>query len=188
MTRQTISDDWTDPLNLGPRVNTGWSGCPNISADGMMLFFYSDGPGGYGGLDIWMTRRAAKGRSWSTPVNLGPEINTVNTGGWPFTSTDGSTLYFSRNDRPQFGGSWSIWQAPILPVVDFDGDENVDSADMCIIVDHWGTDEPLCDIGPMPWGDGIVDVQDLIVLAEHLFEDLRLPVVVANSRKRGRLH
>jgi len=26
----------------------------------------------------------------------------------------------------------------------------------------------------MPWGDGIVDVQDLIVLAEHLFEDYRI--------------
>ena len=29
----------------------------------------------------------------------------------------------------------------------------------------------LCDIGPTPFGDGIVDVQDLIVLAEHLFEE-----------------
>jgi len=54
-------------------------------------------------------------------------------------------------------------------VVDLNGDGIVDAADMCIMVDHWGTDEPLCDIGPMPWGDGIVDVQDLIVLAEHLF-------------------
>ena len=43
---------------------------------------------------------------------------------------------------------------------------------MCIMVDHWGTDDPLCDIGLMPWGDGIVDVQDLIVLAEHLFEEI----------------
>jgi len=42
------------------------------------------------------------------------------------------------------------------------------------MVDHWGMDEPLCDIGPTPFGDGIVDVQDLIVLAEHLFEDYRL--------------
>lgn len=42
---------------------------------------------------------------------------------------------------------------------------------MCITVDHWGTDNQLCDIGPMPWGDGVVDVQDLIVLAEHLFEE-----------------
>jgi len=36
------------------------------------------------------------------------------------------------------------------------------------MVDHWGTDDSLCDIGPTPLGDGIVDVQDLIVLAEHL--------------------
>ena len=33
------------------------------------------------------------------------------------------------------------------------------------MVDHWHTDEPLYDIGPMTWGDGIVDVQDLIVLS-----------------------
>jgi hypothetical protein len=43
---------------------------------------------------------------------------------------------------------------------------------MCIIVDNWGTDDPLCDIGPTPFGDGIVDVQDLIILAEHLFEEV----------------
>ncbi len=57
-------------------------------------------------------------------------------------------------------------------IADVDRDGVVDSADMCIIVDHWGEDYPLCDIGPMPWGDGIVDVQDLIVLAEHLFEEI----------------
>jgi N-acetylneuraminic acid mutarotase len=53
-------------------------------------------------------------------------------------------------------------------VVDFNGDGVVDCADMCIMVDYWGTDEPFCDIGPTPLGDGIVDVQDLIVLAEYL--------------------
>ncbi len=58
--------------------------------------------------------------------------------------------------------------APPL-VVDFNGDGIVDCVDMCMMVDHWHTDEPLYDISPMPGGDGIVDVQDLIVLAEHLF-------------------
>jgi len=58
---------------------------------------------------------------------------------------------------------------PYPIVVDFNGDGIVDAADVCIMVDYWGTDEPLCDIGPMPWGDGIVGVQDLIVLSEHLF-------------------
>jgi hypothetical protein len=38
--------------------------------------------------------------------------------------------------------------------------------------DNWGTDNSLCDIGPMPSGDGVVDVEDLIVLAEHLFEEV----------------
>jgi hypothetical protein len=71
---------------------------------------------------------------------------------------------------------YDFCQAPIIPIVDLNGDGIVDAEDMCIVVDYWGTDEPLCDIGPMPWGDGIVDVQDLIVLAEHLFEE---PTLVA---------
>jgi N-acetylneuraminic acid mutarotase len=57
---------------------------------------------------------------------------------------------------------------------DFNGDGIVDSADICIMVDHWHTDYPLCDIAPAPFGDGIVDVQDLILLSEHLFEDYRM--------------
>ena len=40
---------------------------------------------------------------------------------------------------------------------------------MHIMVDHWGEYYPLCDIGPTPLGDGIVDIQDMIVLAEHLY-------------------
>jgi len=57
---------------------------------------------------------------------------------------------------------------------DFNGDGIVDSADMCMMVDYWGTDEPLYDIAPAPFGDGIVDVQDLILFSEHLFEDYRM--------------
>ena len=49
----------------------------------------------------------------------------------------------------------------IEPVVDLNTDGIVNAADMRIIVDDWGTYEPLCDIGPMPWGDGIIDVKDL---------------------------
>jgi len=67
-------------------------------------------------------------------------------------------------------------------VVDFDGDGIVDGADMCIMVDYWGTDESLCDIGPTPLGDGIVDVQDLILLSEHLFEEILPSGCVASWR------
>jgi N-acetylneuraminic acid mutarotase len=56
---------------------------------------------------------------------------------------------------------------------DLNGDGIVDSADVCFMVDYWGTDEWLCDVAPLPFGDGTVDVEDLKVLAEHLFEDYR---------------
>jgi hypothetical protein len=53
-------------------------------------------------------------------------------------------------------------------VVDFNADGIVDGLDVCMMVDNWHTDEPLYDIAPMPFGDGIVDVKDLVLLAEHL--------------------
>jgi hypothetical protein len=80
-------------------------------------------------------------------------------------------LYFS-SFRPGGNGRSDIWQVPVIPIVDLNGDEIVDSADMCILVENWGTDEPSCDIGPTPFGDGIVDIQDLIVLSEYLFEEI----------------
>ena len=166
--RATISDPWGIPVNLGPPFNTSASDdTPCLSADGLMLFFVSNRPGGYGHGDILVARRPTTSDPWGTPVNLGPPVNTSSTDYLGDLSADGSTLYFSSN---RLGGH-DLWQASIEPVVDLNGDGIVDSADMCIMIDYWGTDEPLCDIGPMPWGDGIVDVQDLIVLAEHLFEE-----------------
>jgi sugar lactone lactonase YvrE len=60
------------------------------------------------------------------------------------------------------------------PTVDFNGDRIVDCADMCMMIDHWHTDEPLYDIAPRPFGDGIVDARDLAMLSEYLFEDYRM--------------
>jgi uncharacterized protein (TIGR02246 family) len=53
-------------------------------------------------------------------------------------------------------------------VLDFNGDGKVDNADISILVGYWNTGEPLCDIGPTPLGDGIVDARDLRVLTEYL--------------------
>ncbi len=171
-TRPTIHDDWGEPLNPGSTVNSSARNYgPNISPDGLTLFFYSNRPGGYGSTDIWMARRATIDDDWSESVNLSPIVNSSSADNAPAFSADGSMLYFHSNRPGGFGG-YDLWQAPVIPIVDLNSDGIVDAADMCIIVDHWGTDEPLCDIGPMPWGDGIVDVQDLIVLAEHLFEEI----------------
>ena len=44
----------------------------------------------------------------------------------------------------------------------------MDISDLVELIEHWGTNETLCDIGPMPWGDGVVDVADLEVLMSLL--------------------
>jgi len=174
-TRETRDDAWGTPVNLGPIVNSSDDDvAPSISSDGLSLFFIdypNTRPGGYGGPDLWVTRRATTNDPWSTPMNLGSTVNSASRDDAPEISTDGFTLYFLSN-RPGGSGDMDLWQASIEPVVDLNADGIVDAEDMCIIVDYWGMDEPLCDIGPMPWGDGIVDVQDLIVLAEHLFEEI----------------
>ena len=176
--RATRNDPWGPPINLGAVVNSSASDDhPFLSLDGLALFFSEDRghplrPGGFGNVDMWVTTRSSTSEPWGTPVNLGPIVNSTSLDGAPIISPDGFRLYFSSERTGGFGGGWGdIYQAPIIPIVDLNGDGIVDAADMCIIVDHWGTDNSLCDIGPMPWGDGVVDVQDLIVLAEHLFEE-----------------
>jgi Tol biopolymer transport system component len=182
--RATTDDLWQEPVNLGPNVNSSaHDGGPSISSDGLALFFSGYAvapyrPGGYGNADLWITTRPSVSDSWSEPRNLGSAVNTSYYDFLPCISSDGRTLYFM-SDRPGGYGLWDLWQVEIEPVVDLNGDEIVDAVDMCIIADHWGENYPLCDIGPMPWGDGVVNVQDLIVLAEHLFEEIFPPGLVA---------
>ena len=137
-------------MNLGPTVNgPDVDRGPSISADGLARFFASDRLNAARGwdCDIWMTRRKTKDSTWGEPVNLGPGINTIYTDDAPSISADGLTLYFSDyyyvGGRPGGHGGADLWQAPIIPIVDFNGDGIVDSADMCIMVDHWGEDQRL---------------------------------------------
>jgi hypothetical protein len=181
-TRETIHDPWCTPVNLGPTVNSSsYDVDTGISSDGRMLFFASDRSGGYGSAtdDIWVTTRKTTDDPWGEPMNLGSPVNSSAWEDCPNVSADGSTLFFRYSQSGRHGGG-DIWQAPIIPIVDFNADGIVDALDMCIMVDYWGTGKSLCDIGPMPWGDGIVDVEDLKILAEHLFEEVNDPTLIAH--------
>ncbi len=169
--RPTTSDPWSTPVNLGPPVNSSAGECcPSISADGRMLFFGSD-RGGSAGYDLWVTTRASVSDPWGPPVNLGATVNSSTSDDGPSISADGSTLYFMSN-RPGGYGNYDLWQAPIIPIVDFNGDFKVDIEDLIILINNWGTSESLCDIGPMPCGDGVVDEADLEVLMNYWGQEI----------------
>ncbi len=172
-TRDTVSDPWGTPVNLGPTVNSSsHDDSPFITADGLTLFFGSTRPGGYGASDIFVTRRATTDDDWGTPVNLGSRVNSSASCGVPNVSADGSTLFFNSN-RPGTLGGYDLWQVSIEPVVDFNGDGNVDFKDFRKLAQYWGQDEPSCDIAPLPYGDSVVDIQDLMVLAEYLLKEFQ---------------
>jgi hypothetical protein len=121
-------------------------------------------PGGCGGPDMWMARRATLSDPWQAPVNLGPMVNGPSADAQPRISADGCTLYFSSNRS----GAWDNYQAAIVPNCDFTGDGKVDATDLALLVADWGKSNSVCDIGPFAWGDGVVDEKDLKVLMESL--------------------
>jgi len=77
-------------------------GHPSLSADGKILFFASDMPGGHGGVDIYVSTLNSLGE-WSNPVNLGNDINTAGNEMFPFYHADGY-IFFASNGHPGLGG------------------------------------------------------------------------------------
>jgi len=184
--RTTDGASWDQAVNLGPPVNSTYDEFDvSLSPDGLLLLFSDHQvrekrPGGYGDADLWVSRRSPLRGNWGTPVNLGPVANGPYRDVCPRLSEDGRTLYFGSWDRPENYGRWDIWQAPILPIVDFNGDGKVNGKDVVVLTQHWGESDSVCDIGPYAWGDGIVDEQDLFMLAEYLEEEVNDPTLVAH--------
>jgi TolB protein len=102
--------DFSAPVNLGPLVNSpAFDGGPSLSTDGLALFFTSERPGGSGGGDLWVTKRAKLTDSFGTPQNLGTAVNSPANEFAPSISPDGLSIYFD-SDRPGGLGP-DIWVA-----------------------------------------------------------------------------
>jgi WD40 repeat protein len=94
------------PGALVPGANTQYEdGQPNVRHDGRELFFFSNRPGTLGLADIYAATRGSTSDPWSTPVNLGPNVNSAaGAETRPSLSWDGTTLYFG-STRPGGEGS-----------------------------------------------------------------------------------
>jgi outer membrane protein OmpA-like peptidoglycan-associated protein len=103
---ETFNEEWGPISKLSPVVNHPkyWDSQPTIAADGVTLYFASDRPGGYGGIDLYVPKKDPKTGQWSVPQNLGPNVNTKGNEKTPFIHSDSQTLYFSSDGHYGFGG------------------------------------------------------------------------------------
>lgn len=91
--RETRDDEWGPPINLGPIINTtSDETVPALSRDGHLLFFTSGRLGGFGAIDIWVSRRehTHDDFAWQPAENLGAGVNS--------TFTDAGPSYFDNDE------------------------------------------------------------------------------------------
>ena len=99
---------WTEPVSISEKINTTQNeGTASISADGRTLVFTScGGRKGFGSCDLFISYK--QGDDWTSPQNLGLNINSGEWESQPSLSADGRTLYFV-SDRKGSLGKRDIW-------------------------------------------------------------------------------
>jgi Tol biopolymer transport system component len=113
--RNSLSEPWGVPVNLGPPVNTPFGErAPAFSRDGHWMFFVSERPGGVGGDDIWASWRSNihDDFAWQPPVNLGSGVNSATfDAGAAFFENDeaGTPLLFFGSTRAGGPGGEDIY-------------------------------------------------------------------------------
>jgi hypothetical protein len=131
-----VNGVWSEPQNLNdvpgePPVNTAfYDHCLSFSADGNEAFWTSTRPGGFGGNDIWTSRRV--NGEWTAPENLGPNVNSAAGEHHSIPTPDGKSLYVTAMRDGGYGGEDSY-----ITTRDADG--------------KW---EPLVNLGPIINGPG----------------------------------
>ncbi|MDP4288707.1 MAG: OmpA family protein [Bacteroidota bacterium] len=97
---------WSAPKNLGSMVNSpADEATPFIAADGKTLYFASDGFAGYGGMDMFITRRLDDTwQHWTEPQNLGPQLNTPGWDAYYTVPASGEYAYFVSTENSYGAG------------------------------------------------------------------------------------
>jgi outer membrane protein OmpA-like peptidoglycan-associated protein/tetratricopeptide (TPR) repeat protein len=97
-----IGNSLFEPRDLNINSNDYNTAHPAISYDGSTLYFASDMPGGFGGMDLYYSIMSPDS-TWGTPINLGEKVNTKGNEMFPFINKD-NILYFASDGLEGYGG------------------------------------------------------------------------------------
>lgn len=118
--RASVDDPWGAPVNLGATVNTAFDeGNPAFSRDEHFMFFQSKRPGGFGGIDLWVSQRehTHDDFDWQPALNLGAGVNSPADDNGPsfFAEDEGEVaqLLFG-SSRPGLGGA-DLYVSDLMP-------------------------------------------------------------------------
>jgi hypothetical protein len=133
---ELINGIWSN-INPFPFNNPRYSFCtPALTPSGERIYFSSDMPGGFGGMDLYYCNRS--NNDWDQPVNLGPVINTSKNESFPFACKYGK-LYFASEGHKGFGGKDLFYTQEIngewITPVHLDSAINSTADDFGIVVD-----------------------------------------------------
>ncbi len=116
-----VSNSYSFPREMPNAINDGLKqASAALTFDKTTLYFTSSREDGYGGQDIYVSKKDAKDR-WQDAVNIGATINTPYDEEGVFITSDGKTLYFSSRGHNTMGGfdifktEWSDgkWSNPV---------------------------------------------------------------------------
>jgi len=143
---ERIADGWGNFVYTGDLFNLKYEvGELHLSADSSELYFHSPRMGGLGGLDVWVTRLVED--EWQLPENVSA-INSNGDEGWPFLSSDGLELWFTRTylGTPALFRSLKTdtgWDIPELIVSQFAGEATLDAAGNLYFAHHYFQNEQM---------------------------------------------
>ncbi len=129
--------EWSEPEPFEFNNKAYNVGHAVFDESGKHLYFVSEAPGGIGGADIYVSERLGNG--WSTPKNLGKQINTERDELFPFVQND--MLYFASNGHYGLGGV-DVFEADLKrsgAPVNVGAPINSSSDDFGLVYDHSGT-------------------------------------------------
>ena len=110
-TARLTANGWSNAEELPFNSEEYSVGHPALSADGQLLYFASDMPGGLGGTDLYVSEW--EGTQWGKPMNLGKEINGKFDELFPFVDEQG-TIYFASPNRKGGLGGLDIYFATLV--------------------------------------------------------------------------